>query len=233
MRRRRTAFALVASAAMTLATAVAFAPDSLAAGTGAPLRAAAVVCSAPAWAEGTDLHRRAPRSPTAARLYQALVTHTAYVGAGWNPAATPSLWRTSAPVPAARPHVTVHATDHRRPTTTRAARRHPARRPRRPHHLDAARRQHLRGEVAAGRQGAAGLLGELGRRRATACTRRWAGSRSPTRGIAQHGYNVINAAFPVIRSDGTVLWEDGMDAGREGGHARPRCARPRRPARRS
>lgn len=30
--------------------------------------------------------------------------------------------------------------------------------------------------------------------------------------IAQHGYNVINAAFPVILSDGTVLWEDGMDA---------------------
>jgi chitinase len=31
--------------------------------------------------------------------------------------------------------------------------------------------------------------------------------------LAQHGYNVINAAFPVIRSDGTVLWENGMDAG--------------------
>ncbi|MEU3661718.1 chitinase [Streptomyces sp. NPDC032940] len=31
--------------------------------------------------------------------------------------------------------------------------------------------------------------------------------------IAQHGYNVLNAAFPVIRSDGTALWEDGMDAG--------------------
>ncbi|WP_327237937.1 chitinase [Streptomyces sp. NBC_01317] len=30
--------------------------------------------------------------------------------------------------------------------------------------------------------------------------------------IAAHGYNVVNAAFPVIRSDGTVLWEDGMDA---------------------
>lgn len=30
--------------------------------------------------------------------------------------------------------------------------------------------------------------------------------------IKQHGYNVINAAFPVILSDGTVLWEDGMDA---------------------
>lgn len=31
--------------------------------------------------------------------------------------------------------------------------------------------------------------------------------------IAQHGYNVINAAFPVILSDGTVQWQDGMDAG--------------------
>ncbi len=30
--------------------------------------------------------------------------------------------------------------------------------------------------------------------------------------ITQHGYNVVNAAFPVIRSDGTVLWEDGMDS---------------------
>ncbi|MFJ4715390.1 chitinase [Streptomyces sp. NPDC088785] len=31
--------------------------------------------------------------------------------------------------------------------------------------------------------------------------------------IGQHGYNVINAAFPVIRSDGTALWENGMDTG--------------------
>ncbi len=30
--------------------------------------------------------------------------------------------------------------------------------------------------------------------------------------IGQHGYNVLNAAFPVIRSDGTVLWENGMDS---------------------
>ncbi|MEK2476062.1 chitinase [Streptomyces noursei] len=30
--------------------------------------------------------------------------------------------------------------------------------------------------------------------------------------IRAHGYNVINAAFPVIRSDGTALWEDSMDA---------------------
>ncbi|MEU9109125.1 glycosyl hydrolase family 18 protein [Streptomyces xanthophaeus] len=31
--------------------------------------------------------------------------------------------------------------------------------------------------------------------------------------IAAHGYNVINAAFPVILSDGTVLWQEGMDTG--------------------
>jgi chitinase len=31
--------------------------------------------------------------------------------------------------------------------------------------------------------------------------------------IRTHGYNVVNAAFPVIRSDGTVLWQDGMDVG--------------------
>lgn len=31
--------------------------------------------------------------------------------------------------------------------------------------------------------------------------------------IAAHGYNVINAAFPVILSDGTVQWQDGMDTG--------------------
>lgn len=31
--------------------------------------------------------------------------------------------------------------------------------------------------------------------------------------IRQHGYNVINAAFPVILPDGTALWEDGMDTG--------------------
>ncbi|MFD9604963.1 chitinase [Streptomyces sp. NPDC059970] len=30
--------------------------------------------------------------------------------------------------------------------------------------------------------------------------------------ITGHGYNVINAAFPVILPDGTVLWEDGMDS---------------------
>ncbi|KAI2638391.1 chitinase 18-15 [Xylaria nigripes] len=31
--------------------------------------------------------------------------------------------------------------------------------------------------------------------------------------IRQHGYNVYQAAFPVILPDGTALWEDGMDVG--------------------
>jgi chitinase len=31
--------------------------------------------------------------------------------------------------------------------------------------------------------------------------------------IRAHGYNVIQAAFPVILPDGTALWEDGMDTG--------------------
>ncbi len=35
--------------------------------------------------------------------------------------------------------------------------------------------------------------------------------------IGAHGYNVINAAFPVIRSDGTALWEGRHGPGREGG----------------
>ncbi|MGK4585649.1 chitinase [Kitasatospora sp. HPMI-4] len=30
--------------------------------------------------------------------------------------------------------------------------------------------------------------------------------------IGAHGYNVVNAAFPVILSDGTALWQDGMDS---------------------
>jgi chitinase len=41
---------------------------------------------------------------------------------------------------------------------------------------------------------------------------------------AAHGYNVINAAFPVIRSDGTALWEDGMDAGVKVPTAAEMCA---------
>ncbi|GAA1983052.1 hypothetical protein GCM10009838_50860 [Catenulispora subtropica] len=42
--------------------------------------------------------------------------------------------------------------------------------------------------------------------------------------IQQHGYNVINAAFPVILSDGTVEWQDGMDANVKVGTPADYCA---------
>jgi hypothetical protein len=48
-----------------------------------------------------------------------------------------------------------------------------------------------------------------------------------------HGYNVINAAFPVIRSDGTALWEDGMEPDLRLPRAHDRTdSRPGPPARR-
>src|SRR3954462_10495751 len=53
---------------------------------------AAVTCSGTVWAEG-GTYTVGQQVTYNGRLYQALVTHTAYVGAGWNPAATPSLWK--------------------------------------------------------------------------------------------------------------------------------------------
>src|SRR3954452_13899253 len=53
---------------------------------------AAVACSGTVWAEGVT-YTVGQQVTYNGHLYQALVTHTAYVGAGWNPAATPSLWK--------------------------------------------------------------------------------------------------------------------------------------------
>src|SRR3954453_14607916 len=53
---------------------------------------AAVACSGTVWAEGVT-YTAGQQVTYNGHLYQALVTHTAYVGAGWNPAATPSLWK--------------------------------------------------------------------------------------------------------------------------------------------
>src|SRR5262252_3820580 len=53
---------------------------------------AAVACSGTVWAEGVT-YTAGQQVTYNGRLYQALQTHTAYVGAGWNPAATPSLWK--------------------------------------------------------------------------------------------------------------------------------------------
>ncbi|RQX14068.1 carbohydrate-binding protein, partial [Micromonospora arida] len=89
--RSRRIFAVVAGAAMTVTAAVAFVPSSMAAGPSAnavPL----VVCAAPTWTEGPT-YQAGAQVTYSGRLYQALVTHTAHPGAGWNPASTPSLWR--------------------------------------------------------------------------------------------------------------------------------------------
>src|SRR3954467_13411048 len=53
---------------------------------------AAVTCSGTVWAEGVT-YTAGQQVTYNGHLYQALVTHTAYPGAGWNPAATPSLWK--------------------------------------------------------------------------------------------------------------------------------------------
>lgn len=42
--------------------------------------------------------------------------------------------------------------------------------------------------------------------------------------IAEQGYNVLSAAFPVILPDGTVLWEDGMDSDVKVGTPEDMCA---------
>src|SRR2546429_411475 len=60
--------------------------------------------------------------------------------------------------------------------------------------------------------GAAGAWGKRGAAPATAARPPLGWIPITDSRIRAHGYNVINAAFPVILSDGTVKWEDGMDA---------------------
>jgi chitinase len=192
---RRLVSALVAGVAAAVVAGIGLAPNVGAA------PQLLVVCNAPAWAEG-NTYTAGSQVTYGGRLYQALVTHTAHPGAGWNPAATPSLWRdlgtcdgqpsaspsptrTTSPTPSASPTPTAPAPT---PTgTTCAVKSRPA------------------GKVLHGYwenwDGASnGVHPPLG----------WIPITDAR--IRQHGYNVVNAAFPVIRSDGTVLWEDGMDA---------------------
>ncbi|GAA4724305.1 carbohydrate-binding protein [Phytohabitans rumicis] len=200
---RRRAIALVIGAATAIATVVVTAPSGGAATLGAPT-VALVVCSAPAWAEGVS-YAAGARVTYGGRLYEAIVAHTPPAGAGWNPAAVPALWRdlgacdgTTSPSPTPTPTATrtpsPSPTPSVSPTPTPTA----------------------TGSTCAvkSRPGGKVLHGYW---------ENWDGASNgvhPPLGwipitdarIRQHGYNVINAAFPVIRSDGTVLWEDGMDA---------------------
>ncbi|MEH1015481.1 glycosyl hydrolase family 18 protein [Micromonospora sp. CPCC 206060] len=207
MRLRRELFALAVGA--TVATVVNFvpAPDSLAATTDGTPVTAATACSAPTWTEGTT-YSAGSRVTYRSRTYEALVTHTAVPGAGWNPVSAPSLWRdlgpcdggTPSPTPTSSPTPTVSPTPSPTPTTTPSPTPTGTSGP-----GTCAVKSRPTGKVLHGYwenwNGAAnGVHPPLG----------WIPITDPR--IPAHGYNVINAAFPVIRSDGTVLWEDGMDA---------------------
>src|SRR3954469_10187585 len=201
MRLRRRAISLIAGAAMAVATGLVFIPSS----------SAAVTCTAPAWAEG-NTYTAGTQVTYSGRLYQALVTHTAWAGAGWNPASTPSLWRdvdacsgTPSPSPTRTtpptPGPTTPAPTTPAPTTPAPTTPGPT-----PTGSACAVKSRPAGKVLQG------------------YWENWDGSSNgvhPGLGwipindsrIGQHGYNVIMAAFPVILPDGTVKWENGMDAG--------------------
>ncbi|MEV0131504.1 glycosyl hydrolase family 18 protein [Dactylosporangium sp. NPDC050688] len=212
MRAQRRTFALIAGAAVTLVAGMVMATVNQA--EAASNAAAAVTCSAPAWAEG-NTYTVGTQVTYGGRLYQALVTHTAYVGAGWNPAATPSLWTdlgactggTTSPTPSRTPSTS--PTPSRTPSSSPSPSRTPSSSPSTstsPGGSTCAVKSRPAGKVLQGYwenwDGASnGVHPGLG----------WIPITDAR--IKQHGYNVINAAFPVIRSDGTVLWENGMDAG--------------------
>ena len=254
MRAQRRTFALIAGAAVTLVAGLVMA--SRRPGRGRQHRRRRGRLHGARLGGGQHLPPSGRQVTYGGRLYQALVTHTAYVGRRLEPG------RDAVAVAGPRRlHRARHRRHRRAPTTRPRHRRPPRRRPRpppshRPDHHAAAGRSTCAVKSRPGRQGAAGVLGELGRRVQRRTPAASAGSRSPTPGSTQHGYNVINAAFPVIRSDGTVLWEDGMDAGvkvatpaemcqakaagaddpdvhrRRGGRHRPQLQRGRRPVRR-
>ncbi|MGN9768240.1 carbohydrate-binding protein [Micromonospora sp. SD12] len=204
MRLRRTMPALLAGAALTAALAVPAVDGRAAAQPGVP-DVAAAACAAPAWAEGTA-YAVGSRVSHAGRLYQALVAHTPPPGAGWNPAATPALWSDlGACDGGGTPSPTPTATSGPSPTATPTPPPTPTATPTPPGPDTCAGKPKPAGKVLQGYwenwDGAAnGVHPPLG----------WIPITDPR--IPAHGYNVINAAFPVIRADGTVLWEDGMDA---------------------
>ncbi|SMC20452.1 Carbohydrate binding domain-containing protein [Andreprevotia lacus DSM 23236] len=75
---------------------------------------ASVAMAAPTWQEG-NTYTAGTVVTYNGQDYKALVTHTAYVGANWNPAATPSLWSpqgtsSATPVPTLAPTVTPRPT---------------------------------------------------------------------------------------------------------------------------
>lgn len=211
MRLGRGMTALLGGVALLAATAAAL-PATAATPTGAV--GALVACDAPAWAEGVTW-TAGSRATYGGRLYQALVTHTPPAGAGWTPAAVPALWTdlgactggTPSPSPTTRPpSPTPSASTSPSPTRTPTPTPTVSSSPTTPGGDTCALRSRPAGKVLQGYwenwDGAAnGVHPGLG----------WIPVTDSR--ITGHGYNVVTAAFPVIRADGTVLWEDGMDAG--------------------
>ncbi|WP_425411375.1 glycosyl hydrolase family 18 protein [Longispora albida] len=208
MRPPRWAVALFASLAMTLLTAVVTAPTGQA---GVPA-GIAVPCTAPPWAEGVP-YTAGSKVTYQKRLYEARVAHTPPPGAGWNPVAAASLWKdlgacdgTSSPSPSPSQSQSPSPSPSPSPSQSPSPSPSPTVSPTSSPGTDVCPvKPRPAGKVLQGYwenwDGASnGVHPPFG----------WTPITDPR--IRQHGYNVINMAFPVIRSDGTVLWEDGMDA---------------------
>jgi chitinase len=192
--RRRTSF-LAAGITALLVTGLAV--PVVVAQAGPVAQATAADCAASAWAEGSS-YAAGAHVTHRGRAYTALVAHTAHVGAGWTPDTTPSLWADDgacATQPDPDPTDPTPDPDPTDPTPDPE-----------PTPTDCSQRPRPSGKVLQG------------------YWENWDGASNgvhPGMGwipitdsrITQHGYNVATLAFPVIRSDGTVLWEDGMDSG--------------------
>ncbi|WP_412538315.1 glycosyl hydrolase family 18 protein [Longispora sp. K20-0274] len=214
MRPPRWAVALAVSAAMTVLTALVIAPNGQAdVLTGA---SALAPCTGPAWAEGVP-YAVGAKVTYLGRSYEARVAHTPPPGAGWNPVAAASLWKdlgacdggTPTPSPSTSPSTSPKPSPSASPTKSPSPSptASPSPTPTTSPGTDTCPvKSRPAGKVLQGYwenwDGASnGVHPPFG----------WTPITNPV--IRQHGYNVINAAFPVILSDGTVLWEDGMDAG--------------------
>jgi chitinase len=188
------AVVLATASALTLALGLLLIP--------VPSASAVVTCSAPPWTEGTA-YTTSSQVTYRGHLYQALVAHTPPPGAGWNPVDAASLWRDLGACTGTPPTTTPPTTTP--PTTTPPTTSNPPATTPPPGGLCAVKSRPA-GKVLQGYwenwDGASnGVHPPLG----------WIPITDAR--IRSHGYNVVNAAFPVIRSDGTVLWENGMDAG--------------------
>jgi chitinase len=195
MRSRRRAFALIVAAAVATVT-VTVAVGAVV----VTFAEAAVSCSYPAWAEGVS-YKVGDRVTYMDHTYQALQANTPPVGAGWTPVAVPALWQDLGACSGTPASAT--------PTTASPSPASPTPTPTTPSPTPTGG-----GSCAVKARPAGKVL--------QGYWENWDGALNgvhPGLGwipitdsrIAQHGYNVINAAFPVILSDGTVEWQNGMD----------------------